>query len=309
MDNEVTQRTAECAISKFWPRICAFVIDLLFLGIIGFVLSLLFREALELIGVFGRLVGLLIFILYFGILNSKYSIGQTIGKNLMKIKVVGSDGEYISGRTSFLRASTLGIPYCINMWNSDNPIFLVILSIIFSVMVFGFIYFYVANRHTRQSLHDLLFRTYVVTSSDARFVPERQNKKVHLYVFLGISILISMSIVFLNVILANNVSLVDLKKINNEVLQNQTVQSSSVDLGRTFLSSGQMTYLHITVVPKNGVQFGKAESLGLLKTLYRKYDGKLGFDQFQVTVSHILNIAIYSENQSESYEFDKTQIQ
>src|ERR671923_3070682 len=82
-------------IAGFWRRFLAWFIDSLLLGIIGQAIAVLFSSFFFSIGPYGRPIGLLFIIPYFGILNSKIGGGQTIGKRLMKIAVRNKNNEPI----------------------------------------------------------------------------------------------------------------------------------------------------------------------------------------------------------------------
>ena len=79
-------------ITGFLRRIGAFFIDGLILGLFGFLLGLFLENYFVQIGGWGRLIGFSIALLYFGLLNSSLNKGQTIGKILLKINVVDTNG-------------------------------------------------------------------------------------------------------------------------------------------------------------------------------------------------------------------------
>ena len=64
-------------------RIVALGIDFIVLGIIGFILGLIFKSFLALTGVHGILIGWILSSIYFTLGNSKPLSGQTIGKAIM----------------------------------------------------------------------------------------------------------------------------------------------------------------------------------------------------------------------------------
>ena len=88
------------------------------------VLGYFFFDQFVQLGQSGRLVGFVIALLYFGLLNSSLGGGKTIGKRLMKIKVVGQkDGRLISLPASTCRYTVLALPFFFNglALPFDNP--------------------------------------------------------------------------------------------------------------------------------------------------------------------------------------------
>ena len=101
-------------ITGFWRRIGAFLIDAILLGFVGFLLGLGFESTFVELGSWGRVVGFSIALIYFGCMNSRLFSGQTIGKKILKIKVVNLENESIGLARSFLRYSILAIPSSLN---------------------------------------------------------------------------------------------------------------------------------------------------------------------------------------------------
>lgn len=152
-------------IAGFWRRFFAWIVDTLLLGLIGVVIGWLFAPLWYQIGPYGRLVGLPIIVIYFGLLNSRIGGGQTLGKRWLKIAVRDRQNRPISIGRSLLRIVILAAPVELNGW--PLPIFEVpVLAWLLEIIVFGIggaiLYTMVFNRRTRQGLHDLLCGTYVV---------------------------------------------------------------------------------------------------------------------------------------------------
>jgi predicted Zn-dependent protease/uncharacterized RDD family membrane protein YckC len=155
-------------ITGFWRRVGAFFIDSLLLGLLGFILGLAFESTFVEIGSWGRLVGFSIALIYFSIMNSNVGNGQTIGKKLLKLRVVNSDNQTIGLGRSIVRYVVFATPFSLNGAHLTNeamfswlmyPVSLVLFGGIFSIL-----YLYVFNRVTRQSLHDLAVGSYVVNA-------------------------------------------------------------------------------------------------------------------------------------------------
>lgn len=120
-------------------------------------------------GGWGRLVGFSIALIYFGVMNSSIAGGQTIGKKALNIRVVDSNNSPISLGKSILRYFILAIPFSLNGAQFSNEAMLSFLMYPLSLIIFGglfsILYLYIFNRVTRQSLHDLVVGTYVVSTN------------------------------------------------------------------------------------------------------------------------------------------------
>lgn len=154
-------------ISGFWRRLLAITIDILILASIGYLLGYFFEEQFAKIGGWGGYIGLAIALLYFGVMNSKYCGGQTIGKKIFKIKVANKENETISFPRSCGRFSILVLPFFLK-GNGFTRVLIdpeytwMVSFTVFFAGVLSLIYLYVFNIKTRQCLHDLMFKTYVV---------------------------------------------------------------------------------------------------------------------------------------------------
>jgi uncharacterized RDD family membrane protein YckC len=156
-------------IAGFWRRFFAWFVDVLILGITGQIIGVLFSSFLFSVGPYGRLIGLLFTLPYFGIMNSSIGGGQTLGKRLMKIAVRNKSNEPIELWRSIVRILLLALPSLFNGWAVpifQNPV----ISWVFSLTIFGLggaiFYTMIFNREARQGIHDLLLGTYVVHLPD-----------------------------------------------------------------------------------------------------------------------------------------------
>jgi len=151
-------------IGRFWPRTFAFLIDVLIVAVFGEIIGFAARAPLENIHAWQRLVGFLIAGAYFVFLDSRVGRGQTLGKRLMNIAVVARDGAFIGAGRAGLRFSVLAAPIFANGLDLGSEPGRAIGTLL-AVVVFGLglslAYLYVVNRHTRQSLHDLITDTFV----------------------------------------------------------------------------------------------------------------------------------------------------
>lgn len=164
----MTEKSNVKWIAGFWRRIAAFVIDTLLLGLVGFLLGLVFESVFVEMGGWGRFIGFGIALIYFGAMNSRLFHGQTFGKKILKLRVVNADNQAITVGRSILRYVVLALPFILNgnqIFSSEMHSILVYpLSLIIFGGVLSVIYLYIFNRVTRQSLHDLVAGTYVVNA-------------------------------------------------------------------------------------------------------------------------------------------------
>jgi uncharacterized RDD family membrane protein YckC len=163
-------------IAGFWRRIGAFVIDVLILGMAGLIVGFFLFDDFARLGAFGRLLGFVIALGYFGFCNSNFFGGQTLGKKMLGLRVADANGQLISLPRSLLRYTVLGVPYFLNgLPLNPQAVMSSWLSYLLAVIVFGvgfsIFYLYIFNRRTRQSLHDLAVGSYVV-----RVQPDEQVK-------------------------------------------------------------------------------------------------------------------------------------
>src|SRR6266404_8698149 len=95
MDDSNPLGTSEAprVIAGFWRRVFGVFIDSLILCACGLFLGFLCSEVFRQMGPWGRIVGFLIALLYFGVMNNKIFGGQTFGKRIAKTKVVSRNGE------------------------------------------------------------------------------------------------------------------------------------------------------------------------------------------------------------------------
>jgi uncharacterized RDD family membrane protein YckC len=160
-------------IAGFWRRLFAFCLDGLFLGLFGACIGLVAYDRLVALGDWGRAVGFAIALVYFGVMDSELSGGQTPGKRILAIKVVTADGAPLRISASTLRATIFCVPYFLNGAFIDAG---AVTSWLVTFLVFGvgvsMAYLLLFNRRTRQSLHDLAVGSYVVSNKTDDLIGE-----------------------------------------------------------------------------------------------------------------------------------------
>jgi uncharacterized RDD family membrane protein YckC len=158
------------SIGGFWRRFLAFVVDGLILYLVGRTIGAALFNTLSQMGPWGMLVGFCIALVYFALLDSRIGNGQTVGKRLLKLRVVDTQGNAISFWKSLARytvfaaphfISKLGLPASRTPWIVPFVIFIVAVGVGGSTL-----YLLIFNRHTRQGLHDLIVGSYVVKTGN-----------------------------------------------------------------------------------------------------------------------------------------------
>jgi uncharacterized RDD family membrane protein YckC len=167
----------EREIASFGRRLLAFILDSLIVGVAAFVFAIPFFNPLSKLGPYGRLVGIVLALPYYAILNSKIGNGQTIGKRILDTQVVDAKGQTISFGRSLVRYLLLAVPYFL----SDASISKARLSLLGSVSLQALgvvsgatLYLLIFNRRTRQGIHDLAVDTFVV-QADVLSPPKKRS--------------------------------------------------------------------------------------------------------------------------------------
>lgn len=182
-------------IGGFWRRLAAFLLDAFLLGIIGAIIGAAFFDFLVAMGPWAHLLGFCIALCYFGPFDSSIGNGQTIGKRVLRLKVVNAQGGMLSLEDAILRFVVFAGPFFANGLSlpvSRTPWFV---SALIGVVVFGAggtnLYLLVFNRPMRQGLHDLSTKSYVVISESEGPIVSKPFWKAHwtiiatLFVLLG----------------------------------------------------------------------------------------------------------------------------
>lgn len=146
-----------------WQRLFAFCLDGLLLGVVGACIGLVAYDRLVALEDWGRAVGFAVALIYFGVMDSGLSAGQTLGKRIVGIKVVAANAAPLSVGAATLRAAIFCVPYFLNgaFITANGATSWLLVFLIFGVG-FSILYLLLFNRRTRQSLHDLAVGAYVV---------------------------------------------------------------------------------------------------------------------------------------------------
>lgn len=184
-------------ISGFWRRFAAFILDGLLLGVVGQALGWSLSSFWFEVGPYGRIVGQMIALLYFGLMDSRIGNGQTLGKRLLKVAVRDSSGTPIGVGRSMLRTLIWLVPTTLNGWAVPIMANMVVASIA-TVILFGVggavLVTMIFNQRTRQGLHDMLTHTYVLRLSGEPVESLPSPAKLQ-WILTGIMIALALAVV------------------------------------------------------------------------------------------------------------------
>ncbi len=176
-------------------RFFAFWIDLLIISFVIRMSALALGDFYARLGGWGRVLGTLIALFYFGLGDSALFGGQTLGKLAMGMRVADKHCKSISVQKSFFRSFWLFLRFALDDPSFSSSKYILILfleGLVFYSISFLEFYFFIVNRDTRQSLHDLIAGTFVVeaeSKGEIAFVNKKKAIRFSLvlvgFVFFG----------------------------------------------------------------------------------------------------------------------------
>jgi len=299
---------APMIIAGFWRRVAAFLIDVLFIGLVGFGSGYFLFNFYMSLGLGGILIGLVVATAYFGLLNSSLGGGQTFGKRVLGTRVEDAAGNLISPGRSILRYLVLAFPFFLNKAVSDGlfaNLWMGALAMIPVAAGFAaFTYLLIFNRHTRQMVHDLALRTYVVRASSPR-------PALAPHMWRGHAIVVAVLCVLVLVLAAAGSLLVripffqSMLTVRQAVMSTGDVRAASVTGGTTYLvESGHLETTRVLLIlahvkaPPASEQV-KAAQLALLAL---QADPSIStYDRINVSISFGYDIGIASGVVTDQY--------
>lgn len=287
-------------LSKFWTRIWALLIDSIILGIFGFILGLIFKDFFISLGESAKAIGWIISLAYFTILNSKLYKGGTFGKKIMRIQVTDIKGNFIDVKTSFIRSLIFTTPFFLNGFKIPGVSSFSVITTIQAMIIFtiglGIIVFYIFNKQTRQSIHDIISKTYVVRdhrNNEIGFMPK--IRKLPFYI-TGAILLITIGVSIYSLSSTSKIS--KLIPVYEEVLKQDNITNAAINMNYTPITDNEgnkrFVYTVTVYVNKNlqinrnniDEQFHNPELIETVKTFINSnvYD----------TDNDILNVVVVS---------------
>ncbi len=289
-------------IALFWSRLLALFVDALILGTLGLLIGFFFFDALARLGGWGRAIGFTIAFFYFGLLNSTVGGGQTIGKRFSRVRVVHREGTPISPWRSFLRFSVIGLPFFLNGAMIRPEIATSLAGKLMAIFIFGIggaiIYLYVFNRRSRQSLHDLVAGTYVVSDRGAGEVEAPKIWNLHLAVaglwLAAVIVLVALVIPWWT----SQSPFAELLSLQKKITGMQRVQAASVSLGEirnapsSSTPAAKTTYVLANVFWKEGTNSFETAATEVAAIILKEYPAVYGRDLLIVKINYGYDIGI-----------------
>lgn len=238
-------------IAPLWRRIVACLIDTILLGLLGIALGAMLHAQFSTMGPWGRLVGFVIALLYFGLTQSHLRGGQSLGMHLLGIRVVTRAGEPLSIAAALIRAAIFCVPYFLNGVDIDAApgqewTGMALLVLIGTASLIS-AYLVVFNRKTRQSLYDLAVGAYVVHAAPGRItLLAGRIWRGHAVVVGLLALAIAAGSVAIFLHLPNDASAQALRAAQRHIVDMPGVWRASVQ-HQTFKADGKTVHrLHVT---------------------------------------------------------------
>ncbi len=209
-------------------RFIAFIIDILFVVIIGAIVGFILRSWLFGLGEKANYVGFTIALLYHGLTNSLLLSGQTPGKVIFRLKVISINGKKINPIRSLFRSFM--IIFIFFDLHITLPAFLndIMVYVLMPYLV-GLIYFAIFLPCNR-TLHDFIFGTAVVTI-DTNEINKCYISSKEIFAIIVISIILIIPWYFIGSHKPFDHSIADaLKKTQAQILSMPHVKDASIGL-------------------------------------------------------------------------------
>lgn len=294
------------AIAGFWRRLGAFIIDAIVLGLVGLFLGLFLQEQFEAMGAWGRLLGFIIALVYFSVMESSIVQGCTLGKLALNIKVVTSAGVPLSFSKALLRSAVFCVPYFLNNAPLGDGSPNLALTAIQSFLLFGLggaiVYLSIFNRRTRQSLHDLLVGAVVVRDRATRIAPQVLPVWRGHFVTVAALFLVSLGLIAFSYSMLGSGAIKPLMLVQQQILHMPGVRQAGVFEGSSFASGAKhKTFLTISAFTIADAPDEKALAISIAGIAIKAYPQAQQLDRLSVTLIQGYDIGIASKWRSRSF--------
>jgi uncharacterized RDD family membrane protein YckC len=303
-----TTGPAPMIIAGFWRRVAAFLIDVLFIGLIGFGSGYFLFNFYMSLGLGGILLGLAVATLYFGLLNSSLAGGQTFGKRVLGTRVEDAAGNLISPGRSILRYLVLAFPFFLNKAVSDGLFANIWGAALLTVPVFAgfaaFTYLLIFNRGTRQLVHDLWLGTYVVRASSPRPAIAPVMWRGHAIVVAALC-LIALGLAAATPFVARMSFFQGILAVRQAIMSTGDVRVTSVSGGSTYvMQNGQTVKTSIFLIlahVKSPPTSAEAEGARFVRLAIQADPTVAAYDHVNVSISFGYDIGIASGVVTDQY--------
>ncbi len=165
---------------SIFKRVLALFIDIIILGILGYISGLFLEDFYVSLGKYGSLLGSSVAIIYFSVLQSNLFYGQTFGKKAIGAKVTDLNGQNLTFGKSFMRSFIIFFPIMNVEMISDGSATLLIICLL-ALTFIASVYFIIVNK-SRRSFHDIIVSSIVINENVTEFeineLNDRSNKKL-----------------------------------------------------------------------------------------------------------------------------------
>jgi len=275
----------------------AFMIDILLLAAVGNILGTAFMKQVSALGTWGNLFGYGVVICYFGYFDSDIAKVKSPGKQLFKIEVRDIKGNKLSVKKASIRAAVLfsfiylwGIELGNHTLNASVEGISLALSITNMALL-------LITPTSRQGLHDLIMKTYVVMTRPVTEVREAVFPKTGWLtrcIAFGIGILMlgfSFYLSFGNIQVAG-IDFKILAKVNESITNREDIHTSSIIVVQNSGDGGRE--LDIVLVVKEPGYLNTDFALDILDNVERWGVEKEELVAFNVVLTYGFDLGISS---------------
>lgn len=175
-----------------FSRIFAFMIDLIILSAACAVLSKYLIHYFPDAPLLFHCIGTLLCLFYFAFFNSNIGGAKTIGKMICGIHVTALNHQQISLIKSCARSSIVILPLCfigyLQPFTQQSILLNILTALLISIVMVSF-YLVIFNRHTSQTLHDIIVKTQIQNKAQS-FFSQQPIWKVHYFICIGLALII-----------------------------------------------------------------------------------------------------------------------
>lgn len=280
------------SVHVFWRRVFASIIDGLILGAIGLGLGAFASDFFANLGPWGFLVGFSIALVYFGLMDSTITSGQTPGKRLLGVRVVDTEGRTVTAGRAILRYIVIGVPFSLNGFAVPVGI---VGSLVLGLIVFGLglsiPYLLIFNRRTRQGVHDLVAGTYVVYARGEGSVTVPGVWRGHA-IFPSVVVLAVLALFAFQFKWTDNAEFKQLIAIQQMVISEADAWNAKVLNGTSHSSGDVSTYLQVIATVKEKPNDDEVQAESIARMIAEQFPDAVNKDALHVTISYGYDIGI-----------------